>query len=78
MRHEINCIFLSYAIYRRWKFSQLAMEMLTLLLRHDVELPPSAVSLFTKRIIDDTLQVRKVGTNFLGTRPTRLFVVCIA
>ena len=55
-----NCNVLSYSIYRRWKFSQLAMEMLTLLLRHDVELPPSAVALFTKRIVDDTLQVRKV------------------
>ena len=53
------------------------MEMLTLLLRHDVELPPSAVALFTKRIIDDTLQVRKVVNLILDARPHRDLMIFV-
>ncbi len=35
--------------------------MLTLLARHDVQLPSSAVAVFAKRLVDDTLNVRKVS-----------------
>lgn len=37
------------------------MELLTLMLRHDVQPPPSVIILFTKRLVDDSLRVRKVS-----------------
>ncbi|XP_064602863.1 proteasome activator complex subunit 4-like [Liolophura sinensis] len=45
----------------RWKFVEIAMELLTLMLRHDVPPPPSVILLFTKRLADDSLRVRKLA-----------------
>ncbi|XP_062621766.1 LOW QUALITY PROTEIN: proteasome activator complex subunit 4B-like [Saccostrea cucullata] len=44
-----------------WKFSQYAVELLTLLLRHDVPTPPVAVELFVSNLIHDSLYIRKLS-----------------
>ena len=43
----------------------MAMEMLGLVMRHDIRMPRAAVELFTKNLISETLQVRKVSENYL-------------
>lgn len=51
-----------------WKFSQYGVELLTLLLRHDVATPPAAVQLFVSNLIHDSIYIRKVkcGVRELG------------
>lgn len=43
-----------------WKFSQYGVELLTLLLRHDVATPPAAVQLFVSNLVHDSIYIRKV------------------
>nr|UCK81620.1 proteasome activator complex subunit 4 [Arenicola marina] len=45
----------------RWKFQQMSLEMLGLLIRHDVKLPAGAVDVFVKSTIHETLQIRKIA-----------------
>jgi len=44
----------------RWKYYQVSLEMLALLVRHDVPLTASAVQLFTKNMVHQTLNIRKI------------------
>ncbi|ESP01603.1 hypothetical protein LOTGIDRAFT_238219, partial [Lottia gigantea] len=44
-----------------WKFVEVGMEFMLLLLRHDIPAPPKVVNLITKQLINDSLYVRKVG-----------------
>ncbi len=46
--------------FSRWKFHQIALEMLCLLVRHDIRLPQNAVRVFAKNLVHDTIQIRKV------------------
>lgn len=45
-----------------WKFSQYGVELLTLLLRHDVATPPAAVQLFVSNLVHDSIYIRKLST----------------
>ncbi|XP_013404552.1 proteasome activator complex subunit 4 [Lingula anatina] len=45
----------------RWKFYQIAMELLALIIRHDAKLPQSAVNLFVKNMASETLLIRKLS-----------------
>ena len=44
----------------QWKFHKVALEMLSLLVRHDARLPTSAVELFVNNTVNSTINVRKV------------------
>ncbi|CAG2182085.1 unnamed protein product, partial [Oppiella nova] len=44
-----------------WRYYQLSNVMLSMLIRHDIPLPASAVNLFTKNLIHDTLYIRKIS-----------------
>ncbi|XP_028325388.1 proteasome activator complex subunit 4A isoform X1 [Gouania willdenowi] len=44
-----------------WKFEQIAIGFLSLLLRDDQQLPPAAVTFFVKSLNHDSLYVRKVA-----------------
>ena len=48
------------ACFRRWKSSQMAMEMVGLLTRDDILLPAEGVTVFVKNLNHETIQVRKV------------------
>ncbi|XP_060063003.1 proteasome activator complex subunit 4-like [Ylistrum balloti] len=49
-----------------WKFSQIGMELLCLLLRHDILTPACAVRLYTKGMIHDSLYVRKLSLSSIS------------
>ncbi|XP_052767290.1 proteasome activator complex subunit 4A-like [Mya arenaria] len=44
-----------------WKFSQIALDLLNLLLRHDTPTPPCLVELLTNSCVSDTLYIRKIS-----------------
>jgi len=52
-------------LFRHWKFHLMGLEMLGLLLRHDVVFPAKAVQLFISNVIHENIQVRKVGSKRL-------------
>ncbi|XP_078590168.1 proteasome activator complex subunit 4-like isoform X2 [Branchiostoma floridae x Branchiostoma japonicum] len=45
----------------RWRFVQISIGMLTLQIRRDTPLPPRAVAMFTRSLVDDTITVRKMA-----------------
>lgn len=47
--------------HRMWKFHQIALEMVSLIIRHDVPVPQRIVNLFVSNVNHDSLNVRKVG-----------------
>ncbi|XP_060589859.1 proteasome activator complex subunit 4B-like [Ruditapes philippinarum] len=49
----------------RWKFCQIGMEFMTLLIRHDAPLPTCAVELFVQKCVDDSIYLRKISTSAL-------------
>ncbi|XP_054158581.1 proteasome activator complex subunit 4B-like [Oppia nitens] len=49
-----------------WRYYQLSAVMLSMLIRHDLPLPDSAVDLFTKNLIHDTLYIRKISIASFG------------
>lgn len=55
-----GCTWYKCCTCRMWKFSQYGVELLTLLLRHDVATPPAAVQLFVSNLIHDSIYIRKV------------------
>ena len=46
---------------RRWKFHEIAMEMLSLLVRYDTACSVQTVRVFVENTVHDSLQVRKVS-----------------
>ncbi|XP_067680549.1 proteasome activator complex subunit 4-like [Haliotis asinina] len=44
-----------------WKFSQISMELMAILLRHDREAPPEVVACFVKHLCHDALYIRKLA-----------------
>ena len=55
-------VVISILFYRTWKFCQIGMELLMLLLRHDTPTPVCAVQLIAESCIHDSLSIRKVLT----------------
>ncbi|XP_078000645.1 proteasome activator complex subunit 4-like [Glandiceps talaboti] len=47
----------------RWKFSQIALGLLTLLIRSDTPFPAKAVELFVSSLVHDSITVRKTAIN---------------
>ncbi|XP_070577632.1 proteasome activator complex subunit 4-like isoform X2 [Ptychodera flava] len=47
----------------RWKFSQIALGLLTLMIRADLPLPPNAVNQFVSGLVHDSITVRKTAIN---------------
>lgn len=46
---------------RNWRFQQMGLEMLELLIRHDVPFPANGVRIFVKNMLHDMLLIRKVS-----------------
>ncbi|CAG2121857.1 unnamed protein product, partial [Medioppia subpectinata] len=49
-----------------WRYYQLSNVMLSMLIRHDIPVATSAVSLFTKNLNHDTLYIRKISIASFG------------
>lgn len=54
--HVVDCMFMC----RRWRFSQICIRLLSLLVRFDVAPPTCLVKMFTQNLIHDSLAIRKV------------------
>ena len=50
-----------------WKYSELVLGMLSLMLRNDVEIPVRVTALFTASLIDDAISVRTLAIGCMGS-----------
>ncbi|XP_077865747.1 proteasome activator complex subunit 4-like [Saccoglossus kowalevskii] len=50
----------------RWKFSQIGIGLLLLLIRSDIPIPPNAVACFVNCLVHDSIIMRKTAINGLG------------
>ena len=50
-----------------WKYSELVLGMLSLMLRNDVEIPARVTALFTASLIDDAISVRTLAIGCMGS-----------
>lgn len=49
-----------FPVYRQWRYSQMAIGFLVMLIRHDHPLPIEAVRMHVGNLVHDALSVRKV------------------
>ena len=67
---------------RRWKFHEIAMEMLSLLVRYDTACSVQTVRVFVENTVHDSLQIRKVSVervvydNFLTSDAMQGNILC--
>ena len=67
---------------RRWKFHEIAMEMLSLLVRYDTACSVQTVRVFVENTVHDSLQVRKVSMErvvydkFLTSDAMQGYIIC--
>jgi hypothetical protein len=47
--------------HRQWRYSQMAISFLVMLIRHDHPLPREAIQMHAQNLVHDALIVRKVG-----------------
>jgi hypothetical protein len=57
--------FVVFHTCRRWRFSQICIRLLSLLVRCDVDPPTCLVKLFTDNLVHDSLAIRKVSLQFI-------------
>ena len=50
---------------RAWKFHQVSLELLALLIRYDIRPPAQAVQLFVENMTNATINLRKVNSDFI-------------
>ena len=50
-----------------WKYSELVLGMISLLLRHDVDIPVRVSALFTACLVDDAISVRTLAIGCMGS-----------
>ena len=55
---------------RQWRYSQIAIHFLLMLIRHDHPLPIEAVRMHTHNLVHDALKVRKVRMVWLDPAKT--------
>ena len=54
-------LILSVTLFARmWKFHKIGLEMISLVIRHDLPVPARIVNLFISNLVHDSLNVRKV------------------
>ena len=49
-----------FALYRQWRFTEVSMKLLAMLIRHDTLYPVKGVQLFANALVHDALNIRKV------------------
>ena len=55
-----------------WKYSELVLGMVSLLMRHDVDIPVRIVNLFMTSLIDDAISVRTLAIGCIGSITKKL------
>ena len=55
-----SVLFNDDVLNRQWRYSQMAISFLVMLIRHDHPLPTVAIELLTRNLVHDALAVRKV------------------
>ena len=50
-----------------WKYSELSLGMISLMLRHDVDIPTRLSALFTSLLVDDSISIRTLAVGCVGS-----------
>jgi len=63
-KYVFNSFTILYFVDRTWKFCQIGLDFINLLLRYDAQIPSCAVDLLTQSSVHESLYIRKVSHEF--------------
>jgi len=54
-------VFKIFTLFRHWRYYELSLNLLKILIRHDIYYPKSAVQIFAKNLINEKESIRKIA-----------------